>query len=65
MISTKSFLDPILFLILVAVEAVLFCNFFSREIAGYPLQDFDQTSFLTEAYQLEERVSSNGIGRTV
>jgi hypothetical protein len=62
MISTKSFLDRMVFLILITVESILFCNFFSREIAGYPPQNFDQTSFLTEAYQLEERVSSKGIG---
>jgi hypothetical protein len=62
MISNKNFLDRTAFLILIAVEAVLFCNFFFREIAGYSPQNFDQTSFLTEAYQLEERVSSKGIG---
>jgi hypothetical protein len=62
MISTKSSFDRGLLLILIAVEAFLYYNFFSREIAGYPPQDYDQTSFLTEAYLLEDRVSSKGIG---
>jgi hypothetical protein len=61
MIWTNRSFDRTALLILFAVEAVLFYNFFSREIAGYPPQDFDQTSFLTEAYRLEDRVSSKGV----
>lgn len=35
---------------------------FFREIAWYPPQKFDETYFLAEAYQLEDRVLSKGIG---
>jgi len=62
MISTNGSFDRRVLLILIAIEAVVFCNFFFREIAWYPPQNFDQTYFLTEAYQLEDRVFSKGIG---
>src|SRR5271166_5464364 len=62
MISTNGSFDRKVLLILIAIEAVVFCNFFFREIAWYPPQNFDQTYFLTEAYQLEGRVFSKGIG---
>ena len=61
MISNNGYFDRRLLLALIALEAVVFCNFFFREIAWYPPQNFDQTAFLTEAYQLEERVLSKGV----
>jgi hypothetical protein len=48
--------------IIVALETVVFCNFFLREIAWYPPLNSDQAVFLSEAYKLEERVFSKGIG---
>jgi hypothetical protein len=62
MISNNSSFDQRVLLVLIAVEALLFCNFCSREIAWYAPQNFDQTYFLTEAYKLEDRVFSKGIG---
>jgi hypothetical protein len=61
MISNNGYFDRRLLLAFIALEAVVFCNFFFREIAWYPPQNFDQTAFLTEAYQLEERVLSKGV----
>jgi hypothetical protein len=58
--ENKVFDRKILFLI-ITVEAFLFYNFYHREIAWYPPQNYDQTSFLAEAYQLQERIFSNGL----
>jgi hypothetical protein len=55
-------IDRRVLFVLIAVEAVLFCNFFYREIAWYPPPNNDQTAFLTEAYKLEERTFSRGLG---
>jgi hypothetical protein len=57
----SSFDRRVLF-ILIALEAVLFCNFYFREIAWYPPQSYDQAVFLSEAYRLEDRVLSKGVG---
>jgi hypothetical protein len=62
MISKNKIFDRRVLVILIAFEAVLFCSFFFREIAWYSPQNFDQTLFLTEAYRLEERVYSKGLG---
>jgi hypothetical protein len=62
MISKNSIFDRRVLLLLVALEAVLFCNFYFREIAWYPPQNYDQAAFLADTYQLEERVLSKGPG---
>jgi hypothetical protein len=54
MISKDNTLDRKVLAILIALEAVLFCNFYFREIAWYPPLHIDQSGFLTQTYQLEE-----------
>jgi hypothetical protein len=46
--------------LLVAVEFLLFLVFYSREIAWYPPLSFDQTQYLTQAYQLQEQALWQG-----
>jgi hypothetical protein len=60
-LKTSSF-DRRVLILLIALEAVLFCNFFYREIAWYPPQNADQAVFLSTAYRIEEGVFSRGIG---
>jgi hypothetical protein len=48
---------------LVAVEFLLFLVFYSREIAWYPPLSFDQTQYLTQAYQLQEQALWQGPGK--
>jgi hypothetical protein len=50
-----------LFFLLIAFEAVLFYTFYARELARYPPLDFDQTTYLTIAYDLQERIHANGL----
>jgi len=47
--------------ILFIVEALLFWAFYAREIAPYPPQNFDQAVYLTQAYTLQEDVSTKGL----
>ncbi len=44
-----------------AFEAVLFYNFYVREIYWHPPEYFDQTLYLTEAYRLQEHVLWDGL----
>jgi len=46
--------------VLVALELLLFLVFYTREIAWYPPLSFDQTGYLTQAYQLQERLLWEG-----
>jgi hypothetical protein len=62
MISAGKRFDGIILLLLLAVEALLCYNFYSREIAWYPPSNFDQTSYLTWAYQIQQQVHASGIG---
>lgn len=50
-------------LVVIAIEALLFTNFYFREIAWYPPQNFDQAAILADTYRLQERVLSNGFGQ--
>ena len=61
MIWNKRYFDRGVLLVLIALEALLFFNFFSREIAWYPPLHSDQTVYLTQAYGLEERIFSKGL----
>jgi hypothetical protein len=54
--------DRRLLFILIALEALVFYNFYSREVAWYPPLNFDQAAYLFRAYDLERRVFSNGLG---
>jgi hypothetical protein len=60
--SKISSFDRRVLFFLIALEAVLFCNFYFREIAWYPPQSYDQAVFLSEAYGLEDRILSKGVG---
>jgi hypothetical protein len=62
MFSESKPVDRIVLFLLITAEAFLFYNFYHREIAWYPPQNFDQTVFLAEAYQLQERIFSHGLG---
>jgi hypothetical protein len=46
--------------LLVAIELLLFLVFYHREIAWYPPLSFDQTQYLTQAYQLQEQALWQG-----
>ncbi len=61
MLSENKSFDRLILLSLLTVQTFLFYNFYHREIAWCPPQNFDQTVFLTEAYQLQERILSNGL----
>jgi hypothetical protein len=61
LIWNKRYFDRGVLLVLIALEALLFFNFFSREIASYPPLNSDQTVYLTQAYGLEERIFSKGL----
>jgi hypothetical protein len=63
LIWNKRYFDRGVLLVLIALEALLFFNFFSREIASYPPLYSDQTVYLTQAYGLEERVFSKGLSQ--
>jgi hypothetical protein len=47
---------------LIAFEALVFYAFYSREIAPYPPQNFDQALYLTQVYNLQEQVHTKGLG---
>jgi hypothetical protein len=54
--------DRRLLFILIALEAVVFFNFYYREVAWYPAQHYDQNAYLFQAYELDERVFSKSLG---
>jgi len=54
--------DRKLLFILITLEVLVFCNFFSREVAWYPPQNFDQNVYLFQAYHLDQRVFLKGPG---
>ena len=60
MIATGKHFDKIILLLLIALEGLLAYNFYCREIAWYPPQNFDQTGYLSESYHLQERVLTKG-----
>jgi hypothetical protein len=63
--STGNLIDGIILLLLIAVEALLCYGFYAREIAWYSPSNFDQTGYLTWAYQIEQLVRTNGFGELV
>src|SRR6266446_6337739 len=62
MFSESKSVDRKILLLIITVEAFLWYNFYRREIAWYPPENWDQTTFLCEAYTLQERVLSSGLG---
>src|ERR1700722_13612831 len=63
MVWNESFFDRSVLITLIALEALLFCTFFSREVGWYPPLAFDQTTYLTSTYSLEERILSKGLSQ--
>jgi uncharacterized Tic20 family protein len=62
MLSKDRQFDRRILWLLIAFEALLFYNFYAREIAWYPAQNFDQTVYLTKAYRLQEAIHERGLG---
>jgi hypothetical protein len=54
--------DQKVLIVLIILEAVLFSSFLMREVAWYPPDNFDQVSYLLEAYRLQERIFTHGLG---
>src|SRR5260370_41631284 len=44
-------------------KGLLFSSFYSREVAWYPPDNFDQASYLVETYRLQERILTHGLGQ--
>jgi len=61
MIAIGKHLDKTILLLLIALEGLLAYNFYRRDIDWYPPQYFDQTGYLSESYQLEERILTKGL----
>ncbi len=55
--------DRVVLLILFILEALLFSSFYTREVAWYPPDNFDQASYLLETYRLQERILTHGLGQ--
>jgi hypothetical protein len=60
MFSESKPVDRIALFLPITIEAFLYYNFYHREIAWYPPQNSDRARFLSEAYQLQERILTNG-----
>jgi hypothetical protein len=58
--STGKWFDRTI-LLLIVVQAVLWYNFYSREVAWYPPSNFDQTGYLATAYYVEHNIRANGL----
>jgi len=62
MLSSKSDFDRKILGIVLAFEALIFWSFYWREIAWYPPLNFDQLTYLEEAYRLRDRILEHGLG---
>jgi hypothetical protein len=58
----SSWLERGILWILIPFEAMLFCAFYTREIAPYPPVQYDQAVYLSQTYMLQEQVSKDGLG---
>jgi hypothetical protein len=63
MTSGATNFDTRILLLLFAFQALLCYNFYSREIANYAPPYYDQTTFLNEAYALQEKILTNGLSQ--
>lgn len=61
MISPGKHFDKVVLLALIAVQAFLCYNFYSREIAWYPPGNFDQSRYLASAYQIQKDTHDKGV----
>ncbi len=59
----KESLDRRILFLVIGFQVLLFGSYYSREVAWYPPQDFDQAAYLTDTYRLEEQVLNSGPGK--
>src|SRR5215467_10882683 len=60
MITNNGSFDRKILLVVIAFEALLYYNFYTREVAWYPPDNFDQAGYLTETYRLQESILAHG-----
>jgi hypothetical protein len=65
MISFARSIDKYVLGALIAFEALVCYNFYSREIAWHPPGNFDQSYYLLVAYRTQEHVLAHGFGQLV
>jgi hypothetical protein len=63
MITKSAFFDGKILLMVIAFEALLYYSFYTREVAWYPPDNFDQAGYLMEAYRLQEQILTHGLGQ--
>jgi len=63
MITKNDFFDRKILLMVIAFEALLYYNFYTREVAWYPPDNFDQAGYLMETYRLQEDILTHGLGQ--
>jgi hypothetical protein len=63
MITNNDFFDRKILLMVLAIEALLYCSFYTREVAWYPPDNFDQASYLMETYRLQEQILTHDLGQ--
>jgi hypothetical protein len=63
MITKSAFFDRKILLMVIAFEALLYYSFYTREVAWYPPDNFDQAGYLMEAYRLQEQILTHGLGQ--
>jgi hypothetical protein len=63
MILEKQHFDRTILFILIILQALLFSSFYTREVAWYPPDNFDQASYLLETYRLQESILTHGFGQ--
>ena len=62
MITNNDYFHRKILLIVFALEALLYCSFYAREIAWYPPGNFDQAGYLMETYRLQEDILTHDLG---
>jgi len=55
--------DIIILSLLFALELLLFCTVYNREVAWYPPSYFDQAGYLASTYGLQEQALTHGLGK--
>src|SRR5215469_10950674 len=63
MITNNDSFDRKILLVVIAFEALLYYCFYTREVAWYPPDNFDQAGYLTETYRLQEDILTHDLGQ--
>jgi hypothetical protein len=63
MITKNDFFDRKILLMVIAFEALLYYSFYTREVAWYPPDNFDQAGYLMESYELQEHILTHDLGQ--